>query len=574
MLREAARCALQHNPSSLAADALRTALSAATDPAWQGALALALGARQDAASVPLLAKLVSGKDEAAVSAALFALGKIADAEAARVLAGAQTRVPEKLRAEAAEAYMKCAERLLREGQAAQAAAIYQQFDQPSQPRAVRLAALAGTLKSSGDAAAARILEILAGDNADARAVALGFVPELDQGGLSRLANGLGQLPSATQIQLLGMLAEHGEKSALPVALRFAKDPDESLRQAGLLALGRLGDASSVVVLVEAMQAGGGAGGTARESLSRLSAPGVNEAIVVGMQRENEAGRRAALIEVLEARGASVAVPVLLAECVSDQAAVRRAAMRALGKLAQAQDLPAMAKGLLKAAPGSERDDAAKALAAACTRTPEAGRQAEPILALYREASAADRLVLLPVLGRLGGSGAFVAIREALASTDSATYEAGVAALSNWPDSDEAVEGELLARAQKAEKPADRAGALRAYLRVLSQPSGLSDLEKLKKFEKGMALAERNDERNLVLERVADLRRIETLRFVVPYLEQPALATRAGNTICDLARERGFVERHKAEFEQALNKVLTTCKDPGVIERAKRRLQAQ
>jgi hypothetical protein len=265
------------------------------------------------------------------------------------------------------------------------------------------------------------------------------------------------------------------------------------------------------------------------------------------------------------------VPALLQEALSNHAGARRAAMRGLGKLAQPKDLPAMAKGLLKAAPGGERDDAEKALAIVCARVPEPGKQAEPVLALYREASPADRLALLAVLGRLGGSNALETIKTALASTDTITYEAGVAAISNWPDSDEAVEGELLTLAQQAEKPADRAAALRAYIRVISLPSGLADLEKLKKFQKAMDLAERDDERKLVLERVGDIRRVETLRFVMLSLDKPALAQRAGTTLVEMARDRGFRDRNKAEFEQALNKIVEVCKDPALVDRAKRRL---
>jgi len=104
------------------------------------------------------------------------------------------------------------------------------------------------------------------------------------------------------------------------------------------------------------------------------------------------------------------------------------------------------------------------------------------------------------------------------------------------------------------------------------PSGLADLEKLKKFQKAMDLAERDEERRLVLERVGDIRRRETLRFVASQLDQPALNQRAGTTVVEMARDRGFRDRNQADFEEALNKVVAVCTDSNVVERAKRRLQ--
>ena len=85
------------------------------------------------------------------------------------------------------------------------------------------------------------------------------------------------------------------------------------------------------------------------------------------------------------------------------------------------------------------------------------------------------------------------------------------------------------------------------------------------------------ERRVPLEpdvRVAELRRIETLRFVATYLDQPALCSRAGSTICELAKEGGLRSRNKAEFETALNKIIAGCKDTGVVDRAKRRLEGK
>ena len=570
LLRESARYALQHTPAPAAADALRSALAKATDPKWQGALALALGARKDTASVPALAKLLASLDEAAAESAMYALGNIANADAAKALAAARPTVPERFRAAAAESWMKCAEQMLKDGQSAEAVAIYRELNQPTQPRPVRLAALQGTLKAAGDDAADTVLSLLTGEDADARAIATGFIPDLGSGGLKKLATGMGKLSPATQVMVLGALAERGEKSALPEALAAAKSSEDSIRLAGFSALGRLGDASTVPLLVSALQTGGN-NAAARESLQRLDGAGVNDAILAAMTAESDASRRAELIGVLEARSAVSAVPALLQETANDNPGVRRAALRALGRVAAIGDAPALIQSLLKSAPGAERDEAERAVTTVCARLATPDQQTAPVLEAYRVASAAEKMILLPALGRLGGTKALEAVKSALAGNDPALSKAGESALANWPDADETVEVELLTLAQRAEKPNDRTAALRAYVRVISLPSGLPGEMRLAKFQKAMDLARRDDERNLILERVTEIKHIETLRFLVPFLDQPALCSRAGNTICDLARERSLRNRHPADFTAALNRIVEVCKDQTVVDRAKRRL---
>ena len=131
--------------------------------------------------------------------------------------------------------------------------------------------------------------------------------------------------------------------------------------------------------------------------------------------------------------------------------------------------------------------------------------------------------------------------------------------------------ELLAIADRSQKPGERAAALRAYIRVIAMPSGLPEKARLAKFQKAMDLAGADAERLLVLERVTEIKHIETLRFLALFLNKPALAVRAANSICDLARERGLKERNKAEFELALNKIVETVQDQAATDRARRRL---
>jgi hypothetical protein len=182
-----------------------------------------------------------------------------------------------------------------------------------------------------------------------------------------------------------------------------------------------------------------------------------------------------------------------------------------------------------------------------------------------------KTILLPILGRSGAPKALEPIRAALNSNDNDRYEAAVRAYSNWPVAD--VAEDLLKLAKDGRKPGNRIEALRAFARVIAvRDENLNNrqaaLEKLQLLKRAMPLAERNDERAVLLERAAGLRHVETLRFVVPYLDRPELAQQASRTVVELAHHRDLRDPDKAEFLKALDKVIAVSKDAGVVERAK------
>jgi len=148
-VRESARRCLANNPAPEANQKLLDALRKARDGRAKAALANALGYRADAKSVSALAGLLGDRDEAVVAAAANALGKIADGAATRALAGAVKKVPDNLKAPVADAYLRCADKLLAQNKRNEAKAIYQELAAEEMPKATRLAAMQGMLKLTG-----------------------------------------------------------------------------------------------------------------------------------------------------------------------------------------------------------------------------------------------------------------------------------------------------------------------------------------------------------------------------------------------------------------------------------------
>lgn len=376
------------------------------------------------------------------------------------------------------------------------------------------------------------------------------------------------LPPEAQVGLLSALGERGDLAARPaVAALFAATKEAAVRQAAISALGPLGSASEVPLLigllkseVKAEQA------AAKASLVRMTGEAISPAIIAAWK--GSAGPlKVTLIDIFLARRAKDAIPTLLAAATESDPAVRAAAMLALGQLADGEHIPAMLEGLLAAPVGAERVAAERAIALVASRIEPAAKRADSLLAAMGKLSADNYRATLPTLGRVGGPAALKAVEAAMASNDESLRYAGLLALCNWPDASTAER--LTQIATTDEQPNYRAAALKALIRVAPLPDARNDAERLALTQKVLAMCKAESEKRLVVERVRAIRSIEALRFVVPYLDQPAYAQKACETIVELAHHRSLRAPNEAEFHKVLDRVIAISKDPVVVDRAKR-----
>lgn len=427
---------------------------------------------------------------------------------------------------------------------------------------------------AGDELVSMIVSLVSDKDKDVRAVGLQQVREQAKGpaATKRFAALLPQLPPDAQASLLGALADRADSVARPAVLDIVQGRDQQVRAAALRALGSLGEAADVPLLVRSLAGvAGPEKAAAQEGLVRLRGQTVETAIVAELNRANPQ-TRVELIGVLAGRRAIDTVPALLLAAEDADAGVRTAAMTALGQLAGPEHVAGMVPALLKAEKGAERDAAEKAVMFVCGRIKDPDKRTEPLLAALAKLSADDQMALLPTLGRVGGPAALKIIEAAIADKNPQRREAGIRALCNWPDA--SISARLLGLAQTAGEAEHRLWTLRALIRVAALPDQRPAAEKLSLLQKAMTMATRDDERNLVLRRGAAIRTIEALRFVAPYMDKPTLAQQAAATVVELAHHRELREPNKAEFDQALDAVIRTSKDAQVIDRAKRYQKGQ
>ncbi len=423
--------------------------------------------------------------------------------------------------------------------------------------------------SANDDVLPAILELLKDPDRELRSLALQRIRDGLEGAAvtQTLVEVFPTLSTEAQADLLVALGERGDKTARPAMLDAMESPVVEVRVAALRAAASLGEAADVSLLVRRLT------GTnqpetaaARSTLERLRSEGVDEALLAEFQQAPPQ-LRVELIDLLVARETTAGAPLLLAAAEGTDPDVRTAALAALGSLAGPEHVPALVRLLLATDDRAERGVLERNMMFACQQIDDHDRRAQPLLDVLSEVSEDCRLVLLSTLGRIGGAAAYQEVHAAIADRNPRRREAGIVALCNWPDA--SVAPHLLRFAQGAEERGQRIRAVRALMRVSVLTDQRSDAQRLALLKRALALATRDEEIVLALERARAVRTIESLRFVVPYLSKPEFAEAASATVVELAHHRDLRLPNRSEFDKALDLVIATSTNAQVVDRAER-----
>jgi hypothetical protein len=232
----------------------------------------------------------------------------------------------------------------------------------------------------------------------------------------------------------------------------------------------------------------------------------------------------------------------------------------------------MVPGVLKAAGGAERDAAERAVMTVCNRITDPTKRADPLLAAMAKLNADDNTALLSTLGRVGGPAALNVVEAAIADKIPRRHSAGIRALCNWPDA--TVAARLESMTETTRDPSERAQLLRALIRVAALHDERTNADRLALLERAMTLSTTEEERNLVIRRVRTIHTLESLRYVLAFLDKPELAQEACASIVELAHYKELREPNKAEFDRALDAAIRVSKDPVVVDHAQRYKKGQ
>lgn len=509
-LSQMARYALARIPGETVDRALLDALNK-TDGANKLGVINTLGSRHCNAAVEPLTKLLSVEQAEVACEAARALGRIGTPAAAQALEGALKGRSSGI----VDAYLDCADMLRAAGNRELASSMYVRVLDSDLPGHVRAAALQGlSLKAPAGAAVTRVVGALKSGDKQLQVVAAKVARGIPGPQASLLlATALSDLPSNSQVLLIRAMADRGDGAARSAVMKACDSEDIRVRAAALEALGTLGDATSIPVLLKAATTGAEAERTsARTSLVALRGEGVDEALTSKVNGA-DAREQVEVITALTARGVTEAAPALLKGAGSDKREVRAAAVAGLRELADAQHVPALVDLLVNANAG-DRDEVRKTLVAVARRT-KAEKQAAQSVVAKLDAGTQSRSSLLSALGDLGDDSGLTALRKAIDDRDQDVRRAAIVALSGWPSAQPLPD--LLRVAQSRENPTHQVLALRGYVDLVGRANSMSPDEKLKCYETALGLASNVAEKRRVFSALPQVKTLGALKLAAAHM---------------------------------------------------------
>ncbi len=569
-----ARIALEAIPDPAADAALRDAIGSLKGRLLIGTIN-SIGVRRDPKAVGALVAKLKDADAQVASAAAAALGRIGGAQAVKALEGCLAGAPPAVRSTAAHGCVRCAERLLAGGKAAEAVRLYEAVRKADVPKQRHLEATRGVILARGAAGVPLLVAQLRSADKAFFGIGLRVARELPgPEATEALAAELSRLAPGRRAMLLYALADRGDRKALPAVLAAAGSGPKAVRLVAMGALARLGNASCLpVLLAAAVDADAELASTAKATLARLPGDDVDAAMVARLAKASGKVRQV-LIELTARREIEAGLPALARSAEDADAAVRAAAVAAIGAIGGEKQAADLVRILQKTADAKERAAIGKALRAIGARTGAACVQ--HLTPLARSGEGALRALALPALACAGGPDALAAVGAALDDKDEAVQDAAARALSTWPNNwpdDLAVAKPLLALAKSGKKLPHRVLALRGYLEMVRGARKLKDGERLARVGEVLPLIQRREEKQLAVSVLGTIRAAGALARLAAFAADKSVSEEASAAIVELLRRGGVPGASKDQRRKALQAAVANAKSGRTKKRAGDMLKA-
>jgi HEAT repeat protein len=565
-----ARIALEAIPGAAADEALREAMGS-----LQGRLLIgtinSIGVRRDRLAVEGLIQKLGDEDADVASAAAVALGHIGGDRAGQALAQALPKAPAGVRSAVAEGCILCAEGYLNQNQTAEAVKLYDTVCRAEVPKQRRLEAIRGAILARGSEGIPLLLEQLESTDKDRTAIGLRTARELPGRDVSEaLAAEMDRLSPAKRPLLLLALADRDDEAVLPAVVRAAQGGPKALRITAIGILIRLGDVSSIPVLLEAAtESDAEIQNAAQETLSRLADKEVDAQLLTRLP--NAKGRlRQVLIELASQREICDAVPAIVSSFEDSDAGIRAVAINAIGILGQNEQVPELVRLVEKTSDSRARAAIEKALLAVTGRS---GAKSVPyLLPLTKNNDRSLQIIGLHALAVVGGPEALSAVLAGIASNASTVQDEAVRILSTWPNNwpEDADAGEALLRLTRTgSKMSHQVLALRGYLQFLRGNGKLSAEEKVARISDLRPQIKRPEEERLAIAALGEAPTGGSLELLRTLAQDPAVAEEAYSAIVKVAA--GSQGLSQEQRQQALRLVTEKSANGGTKQRARQAL---
>ncbi len=562
-----ARYALEPNPDPAVNEALRDALGKLKGKPLAGVIG-SIGVRRDAKAVSALAKLLGDSDAVVACATARAMGKIGTAEAASALQAALPNASGGVKLDLCEGLFRCAESLAAADQKDQAVAIYEELLKLDAAHQVRGGALRGALLTRERGGPKLLRQYLQSKDYILFSAAVQAAQEMPGDRVTKaLLDEMKNLPADNQILIIQALGRRGDKAAVPALLDVAKSGAPPVRIAALQTVTELGDASAVPVFVQLLDdQDREIAQAAQGCLATIPGPEA-DAVVAEMFQNGSPEKQRVAVDLMNRRRIKNSMPALLQVARSGDAKARPDAIKMIGDLGGASQLPVLLDLLDAAQNPQDLAATEQAISTACTKDKDPQAQAQKLAARLPQAKPAQQAVLLRVLSAVGGSDSLPAVRGLVGGGSPEVRSAAIRALGAWRTADAAPD--LLTLAQKTSETSEKTLVLRGYLNLAARAE-MSVEQRLQMCRQATGVIQRDDEKRLLLGTLSNIESPEAIEVILPYLNDSGVQQEAGMAAVTIAekllRGRG-PWKYATQVVAPLEKVVQATKNQEVAKRA-------
>ena len=472
--RDYARRALEKNPDAGATDALLKELAGAKEAGWKIGLINSLGDRRASSAVKPLSQALSDSDPNVARAAAGALARIGGQDSAQALFAVLAKPVGPVSAAAAQGLIDMAGGMAAAKDTAGAAKIYGSvYEWASKatavPIGVRVAAATGLIVTDVGRGVKEAVALIQDANPKMRQAAIQAARmSPSKAATQALTALLPKLKSDSQVQVLGLIGDLKDTSAEAAVVQVLASKEEAVSLAAAHALSQLGTETSANTLFDAAVNGrGSVQKAAQGGLVVMSSPQA-DALIKAKAASGAAQARAVAINLLGQRRCEGTARLLLAYAAEADETVSAAAFQAMVNVADAIDIAALTDLVVKAKNNGALTAPVTALKAVLAKAQDKEAAGKIVVDQMNKAQGQTRLALLGSLTSVGGATALKAVTDAARSSDEAVRDAGIRALSEWPDY-EAVPA-LVDIASNAQTPLNSyVLAVRGALRLIALP---------------------------------------------------------------------------------------------------------
>ncbi len=528
-----------------------------------------LGEMKSEKAVKKIVKWAESPDDDLRQVTLFALANIGDPDVEEVLNQVSVSAPSYERTMAPTLYLLYARRLAEKDHKMKAANIcrrlIENYKAPQESH-IQCRAVSILVDVLGEAALEDLLHSMDTPNRELRARSLELADRIPgEAATSRWIEKIEEVPADVQAQIIDMLGNRGDKTALPVLRQKMRSHRREVKLASIPAVAKLGGAevfSDLLVLLRTDQQDEVA--VIKQALlgypSDLLLPEAVEAI-----EKVPALSKVALIEILSQRHAGDRVGVVFAQTASENEEVRGAALAGLENLVGERDVIRLIEMLLKTDDNREIRFIQNALVAAANQNEDKERRADLILQALETAEGEKQVDLLRLLSRIGGQRALQAVVAKTKSENSRIRTVAISVLAAWPDCD-AMQN-LLEICRSTEDQKHLLVATQGYLRLIDE-SGLDADGKIRRYRELLNTLSDPAARAIVLAGLGAIGSMEAFRMAAFFLDDSELRSKAAEAMArivfsglDLEKE---ISRH--ELLSIYQKAAAAVEDSSLRER--------